>query len=108
MIKTEERTSYDWALNEIFEAIFNADYYSVSDLKVFIEGMKVDKVKFVDELAEKLEETISDRCEAQDLCRECFSKMGFTYRKEYVGDYGSAKAYEDVSYAKCPECGWEG
>ena len=108
VITTEERTSYDWALNEIFAAIFNADYYNVTDLRVFTEGMKVDKTKFVDELIEKLEETVSDRCEAQGLCKECFAEMGVTYRKEYMGDYGSAKAYMDVGYSKCPECGWEG
>jgi uncharacterized OB-fold protein len=49
----------------------------------------------------------------KNLCPECFSEREeeiemepHTGANEYMGDYGSAKAYQYIVYSyKCPKCG---
>ena len=48
-----------------------------------------------------------DVCEDNGKCPECGTDMEYRTESEYRGEYWGEPAYEDMTYAKCPNCGYE-
>ena len=48
-----------------------------------------------------------DVCEDNGKCPECGSDMEYRTELEYRGEYWGEPSYENMTYAKCPNCGYE-
>ena len=46
-------------------------------------------------------------CGENGKCPECGSDMEYRTEREDRGEYWGEPAYEDMTYAKCPNCGYE-
>ena len=100
------QTDYEWGLQEVIDAV-NALDHDATNLKVIHDGIKSDPEKFITELLAAIVVELERLAEKEKFCPECFVPLDRQVRRECVGYYGSAKAYENYVYYHCPECGEE-
>ena len=81
------------------------DYHDYKN-KLLLKRKRYIKNKRLDFLYEKLFEWI-DVCEDNGKCPECGADIEYRTELEYRGEYWGEPSYENMTYAKCPNCGYE-
>lgn len=92
----------DWGVKEIAEAVFNLDH-DAANFGEILDEAKNDP-EFLKKLVALLEENYEQICCREEVCMKCRVKYEVKWQREYIGDYGSEKCYQDIGYFYCPEC----
>ncbi len=83
-----------------FDEICNLLYsQKIEDIKVMVDGMKDNPVRFIYELMDNLDDHIKQQAAEKNLCPVCLTSLDTGVNRS---DYGSSTAYE--SYSICPNC----
>ncbi len=98
--------SIKWSVDEVADAIIALDF-DATNHGVIYDDIKRDPKLFAESLLPRLEAELERLIEREGRCHECREELGTVWHREYIGDYGSEKCYQDIGYPYCPNCRME-
>jgi uncharacterized protein with PIN domain len=85
---------------DLFDAVYDYCSGNVADTLQFLSDLHNELKNNSNAIKDFIEEYI----EQNNLCPDCFNELESIPHKEYIGDFGSDKAYQTFYEPYCPRC----